>query len=598
MAFIKVLVPGPWWHELTYDSDADCGAGIRVLVPMGRGERVGLCVGAEGEPSPARTRRICAVIDKEPVLPGDYIRSARVVASAFLCSTADVLRTLLPSSFWRGEPFPIYRSKSQNDTSGTTEFYYRYSDAERFQFYREQILETVTGALILFPEREQARQFHKSLIGILPKERIILWPVSNASATMRAWKSALSAERPVIIGGPGAAAAPLKTNSLIVVEEEASLSWRSKSPPVFSLRSFAAARSRELGGRLVLGGRIPSSRVFSGFSPEETERGQENAVVRMIDMKAASRLQYQGMQFPLPLSDALISDTVHHVGAGSIVFWLLDRRGVSGEIHCADCGQPIICARCGAPCVIEKGILRCPLCGNKSSAPDFCPSCGGRILEGSSPGLELLRTTAEHLLNGRPVVMWHGDDPANQTEARERLTILKKEGGLVLGSRRALTLLDSLSPALLAWLDADAEARRPSYMSRFYAYSMLLESCWRGGAPRDVLLQTRRFSQPWVRGLLAGWRYFWNVELKERSSLGFPPVSHLVEIETPSGWGSGCEEFLYQLDEAGFFTLRPGKGRKISVFTPHMAALRHFLECYFTISRSRFGFPRLEVWSD
>ena len=563
---------------------------------MGRGERVGLCVGSDDAP-PAGTRKICSIIDAEPVLPADYIRSARVVASAYLCSTADVLRALLPSSFWRGEPFPAYHSEDRDDTRGKTEFFYRYSDAERLLFYREQAREAEAGALVLFSEREQAKRFHKSLIGVVPKERLILWPVSNAGATMKAWKNALSAERPVIIGGPGAAGSPLRGNPLIIIEEEASLSWRTKSPPVFSLRSFAAARARELNGRLILGGRMPSSRVFSGFSPEEIISAQENTVVRVIDLNVASRLQYQGVQFPLPLSDALISDTVRHVGAGKVVFWLLDRRGVSGEIHCADCGQPVVCARCGAPYALEKGILRCPLCGNKTSAPDFCPSCGGRILEGSSPGLELLRSTAEQLLNGRPVVMWHGDDPANQTEARERLAILKREGGLVLGSRRALALLDTLSPALLAWLDADAEARRPSYMSRFYAYSMLLESCWRGGAPRDVILQTRRFSQPWIRGLQAGWRYFWNAELKERTSLGFPPSSHLVEIEPPSGWGN-IDKLLYELDEAGFFTLRPGNGRKFSVFTPHMAALRRFLERYFSINRSRFGFPHLEVWSD
>ncbi len=596
MSFLKVLIPGPWWHELTYESDVVCAAGERVLVPMGRGERVGLCVGFEYEPPPAGTRHISAVIDTDPVLPADYINAARIVASAFLCSTADVLRTLLPSSFWRGEPFPPYCLASQGNESGTTDFFYRYNESERLQFYREQVRTARAGALVLFPERDQAKQFHKSLIGVIPKERLILWPVSNAQAMMKAWRNVLTADRPVIVGGPGAAAAPLRQKAQIIVEEEASLSWRSQSQPVFSLRSFAAARSRELCGRLILGGRLPSSRVFSGFAPEE-KRSQENAVIRVIDMNVASHLQYQGVQFPLPLSDLLISETVRHVSTGSCVFWILDRRGISGEIRCADCGQPIICARCGTPFVMEKGRLRCPVCGSKMSAPDYCSNCGGRILEGSLPGLELIRSTAENLLNGRPVVMWHGDDPANLTEARKRIAVLKKEGGLVLGSRRALTLLDSLSPALIAWLDADAEARRPSYMSRFYAYSMLLESCWRGASPREVLLQTRRFSQPWIVGLQAGWHYFWNSELKERMSLGFPPCTHLVEFEAPLGWGS-CEDLLFELDEAGFNTLWPGNGRIFTVFTPQMAKLRHYLERYFMINRSRFGFPRIEVWSD
>ena len=80
-------------------------------------------------------------------------------------------------------------------------------------------------------------------------------------------------------------------------------------------------------------------------------------------------------------------------------------------------------------------------------------------------------------------------------------------------------------------------------------------------------------------------------------SLGFPPCTHLVEFEAPSGWGS-CEDLLFELDEAGFNTLWPGNGRIFTVFTPQMAKLRHYLERYFMINRSRFGFPRIEVWSD
>lgn len=598
MSLLKVLVPGPWWHELSYECDLPVAAGQRVLVPVGRSQRVGLCVGEDEYQAEVKVRKIVAIVDAEPVLPTSYIRAARITAGAFLCSPSEVLHNLLPSGFWRGEAFPPYHDELPLTTASTTDFHYRWDDEEQRLFYRDELLkDNDHAALVLFSERDQAVRFHKSLTGLIPKERLFLWPASGSSTTVKAWHAVIKAKHPVIIGGPGAASAPVLSGGLIIIDEESSPAWRTKSGPVFSLRSLAAARARESGCRLILGGRLPSSRVFSGFEPKE--QGDRNApgLLRLIDLNQASRLEFKGLKFPLPLSDVLVSETIRHVSENQIVFWLLDRRGVSSEIHCAECGQSVICDRCGSSLTLEKHVMRCPVCGHKQPVPSACPSCGGRVLQGASPGLELMLPIARNLLSDRTVCLWHTDDPAGKKEGKKRAAQLRMNGGLLLGSRRALSLLDELSPALIAWLDADAEARQPHYMSRFNAYSMLLESCCRGGR-REVMLQSRRFSQPWIRGLRNGWRDFWTGELRERKVFGFPPYSHLVEIEVPASWQK-CEQLAFELDEAGFFTMLPAAGeRKLSVFTPQMASLRHFLEKYFTISRSRLGYPKIEVWSD
>lgn len=599
MPLLKVLVPGPWWHELTYQSENAVDYLGRVLVPMGWGKRVGLCVGRQDTAPDVEIRPIEAQIDSAAVLSQAYLQAAYITAGAFLCSPGEVLSTLLPSGFWRGEQFPVYDAEKKMPNEPGYEFCYAYEDEARMERYREAVEHSVGSALVLFSEREQAVRFHKTLVGIIPKERLFLWPASGSASALKAWRAVLAAENPVIIGGPGAAGAPLNSSGIVVVDEESSLSWRTKSNPVFSLRSFAAARARSLGWRLILGGRVPSSRVAAGFSPEEQSPpvSRKNAL-RMIDRAPIPHLEFKGMKFPLPLSDVLLSETSQHVHAGAIVFWLLDRRGASSEIHCSDCGQTILCKRCGTPLVFEKSVLRCPVCGHKQESISRCPACGGRILEGSYPGLELLVPLAKNLLGKSPVMLWHADDPANKTEAKKRIAVLRKEGGLLLGSRRALSLLDELSPTLVAWLDADAESRLPHYSSRFRAYAMLLESCWRG-APHEVMLQGRSFSAPWIRGLQTGWRAFWTTELRERRTLNFPPFTHLVEIKIPRRKSSDFEDLAADLDEAGFMTMRQdADGGKISVFTPHIAPLRRFMEKYFTIQRSRLGFPQIEVWSD
>ena len=596
---IKVLIPGPWWNYLSYETDEAAVRGARVLVPVGRGTRVGLSLGPEESPPPAaKLKKVLRVIDQFPVLSETYLRAAHITSHAFLCSAAEVLHTLLPSSFWKGVSFPEY-TENRSAASSPPSFLYRYRDAERWDSYRSQILGCPSGVLCLFPERCQAKAFHAALTGLVPKKRLILWPASGAEAALKCWKQALEQDNAVVIGAPGAACAPLGSPGLIIIDDESNPSWRAKSYPFFSVRSFAASRARISGTKLLLGGRLPSSRIFKNFlPPAEKKRPEERRQLRFINLYDVPRVSFKGMQWPLPLADSLLAETADHVASGEAVFWLLDRRGVTGEVQCADCGHPIQCSQCGTPMVFEAGMLRCPLCGRKAGLPEQCPVCGGKILQGASPGLEALLPMAQTLLGDRPVWLWHLDNPKTQTEAKKRLGELAKYGGLVLGSRRALSLLDTLHPRLICWLDADSEARQAHYASRFNAFSMLLESCWRGEGERQVVMQTRSPGKRWQRGLQGGWELFWRSELPERQSLGFPPESNLVEITIPPEWRDK-DELAIKLDDAGFSSMEPDRrGSKLVVFAPKMAPLRRVLAEYFMIQRSRTGFPRIQVWTE
>lgn len=598
MPELQVLLPGPWWHALSYRAEGVVPVGARVIVPLGRGTRVGICVGCAEGASSTPLKGIYRSLDTAPAIGCAYLHAAKIIAQAFLCSQSDVLRSLLPSAFWKGEAFPVFEEKA-DASAYWIDFCYRYADAERLQVWREKILSCTKGSLCIFPEREQAKSFYKSLVGIIPEERLIFWPASGGKAALKSWTKALSRDDVVVIGGPGSASAPMRDLRLVILDEESNPAWRTQRQPYFSLRSFAAARARLCGAQLICGGRMPSSRVFMNFAPPEPEVPDERVgTVRILDLGRAPRLSFRGIDFPLPLSDVLVKGTLAAVNDGGIVFWLLDRRGVTNELHCSDCGQTVLCNRCGSELVYEKGQLRCPVCGNREKVPDRCPLCGGMTLQGGSPGLESLFPVAQNLLKGFPVFLWHLDDPKTLTEGRKRISELRKRGGLILGSRRALSLLDLISPRLICWLNADAEARSPHYDSRFNAFSMSLESCWRSASPREIMFQTFHPRQPWMRALQEGWGYFWRREISERKALGFPPHAFLVEVELPEGW-RWAEKLSDELDDAGLMVMQADPlGRKLSILVPKTAGLRHVLEPYFSIGHSHDGFPRIRVWTD
>lgn len=601
MPLFQVSVPGPWWHSLTYRSDRTIPTGARVDVPIGRAMRRGVCLGDASQSLCPETsiRTVAAVVDDFSAVGGAYLHASAVIARAFLVSQGAILKALLPSAFWTDDALPPFDELPVAETK-PAEFFYRYNDGDRRQAYRERLLSCSGGALCIFPESEQAKAFHKSLVGLIPKDRLFFWPNRGGKSALKVWKALLRRKNSVVVGGPGACAAPFNDLELVIIDGESNPAWRTKCVPFFSRRSFAAARARCCGARLLLGGRMPSSKVFLNFSPREDDAPDiRRESLRILDLNGASKISFSGVQCPLPLSDLLVTETLSRVNEKKIVFWLLDRRGIAGELRCADCGRSVSCQRCGSSLVYEKGKTRCPACGNMAPLPQRCPFCGGALLQGMFPGLEKLYGFAKNLLGTAPVELWHADNPKTLAEGRDRLGRLRSGGGLLLGSRRALSLLDVLDPALLCWLDADAEARQPHYDARFNTYSMALESCCRGSpAERQVMFQTRSAGQSCLASLQPGWGFFWKRELAERRSLGFPPFSSLAEIELPPGFARR-EEFLSCLGDAGFFVMQPdASGSKLTVLAPKTAVLRRALNRWFAIGESRNGYPQIQVWTD
>jgi primosomal protein N' (replication factor Y) len=176
--------------------------------------------------------------------------------------------------------------------------------------------------------------------------------------------------------------------------------------------------------------------------------------------------------------------------------------------------------------------------------------------------------------------------------------------GLILGTRAALDLCDSLKVGLVGWIDTDGEARSGEHDARVRAYSLIWESLWRGASPsgRRVILQTRRPGQDWQRGLghgPQGWRTFWRDELKERRDLSMPPFNSLVRIQ--SG-GARIRSIAGELEASGFECWSPDepdvKTGTLWVRTKRLFELRRALAPQYHIALVRRGFPSVVVWHE
>jgi len=600
-----VLLPGPWWHPLTYKGNEPVPRGCRVRVPVGSGERTGVVVhckqrgNTQGE-RPFSFRSIEYAIDTAPVVPEEILQTLHLAGKHFLCGAGELMKIAFPSPFFQGEPLsPPEGRNPPKEGSFSIRFYRKALDNDRFGHYRN-LLENGPGrvSLVVFPERKQAERFWKELVPEV-REMGILWPFGTGKRFWEAWKTVLTGERNIVVGSMGALFAPLAGIQKVIVEDEGNPAFYTRRFPFIHARSLLTYRAKYWKAELLLGGAMPSSRTYlyqKEKCPDET-RGR----VIFADRRQARGFDVQGVKNPLEVTNVVLTRTQEATSAGGTVLWLLDRIGYASGIWCRECGHILGCGKCGTALRWEsrESVAVCPFCGNREDLPEKCPVCGGVLMEGIRPGIEASTRLATGLLgDATRVHEWHGSQKREKTHRRELVKSLGEKGGIVTGSRKALELCDELSVDLVCWLDADMELLKPSYEMKYKTFRMVWESLWRGRNPenRKVVLQTFRPGADWQKGLIKGWHRFWETELSDRLELGLPPWKYLVEVHAGK-----CikDEVLSVLEETGFDCLDPESGQEIFwVRTAKTEPLRKALEPFFLVSRSKRGFPRLKVWID
>ncbi|PIE55412.1 MAG: hypothetical protein CSA35_00990 [Dethiosulfovibrio peptidovorans] len=593
--FAEVVVPGPWWSNLTYRSSLPLEPGTRVRVPVGRGVRVGFVLGGDSISSwpEAQVRPILDVLDERPVISLPIWQLTQWVGRSFLCGVGLALSVMLPGSVLKGEAVPPLQSQKMNERKGrfSVNTCYRWLDDDRLERYKTYLIDPDCRAVVAFPEIERAKAFFKDLerSGISGG---LLWPRGNGTTRRKAWLACRDGLVRFVVGGPGVMAAPLCPD-VVIIEEESNDAYRLQRHPKLHARSVLSRMAREWGAELLLGGRLPSSRVMREIAPKE-ERRKPGARLVLIDVNRAHEAAIDGASDGLHLSEGALSRTVETVSRGGVALWLLDRKSYLGDLRCDDCGRPLQCL-CGGSMGLRHGRVRCLRCGREESWSDVCPCCGGAVITGRRPGLEALVPIAQAVVSGKTMLLWTAEDPRGIAQRRERIKALK-EGGLVLGTRRALELCDLSIVDLVCWIDGDGESWRPDHDARWRAYSIVCESCWRGHNPenRTVLLQSRRPGKGWQSALRLGWEAFWKNELAERRELELPPYRYLVEITDLADHKANlaAEAAGTSLD---VMDPDPGEDR-LWVATPGLGRLRNVMASRFAIGSKVY--PKVTVWTD
>jgi primosomal protein N' (replication factor Y) len=389
-------------------------------------------------------------------------------------------------------------------------------------------LERGRGAIVLVPEialTPQSVGRFRARFG----DRIAVLHSALTEAERRDERERIaSGDAPVVVGARSAIFAPVPVLGLIVADEEHDSSYKQESDPRYDARTVAAKRAALEGAVAVYGSATPRPESWARLERLELPAriGAPLPSVRIVDLRREAGY---------PLSAPLLAELAGVEERGGRAILLLNRRGVSGAIHCRACGRSRRCRSCDVALTLHADRrLHCHHCGFAEAMPEQCPECGSVDLARIGAGTQRLEAELERRVPGLERIRLDADTAARPGALREALErFVRARAAVLVGTQMVAKGHHFPGVAVAAVVDADTGLAFPDFRAEERTFQLVTQLAGRSGrdAPGIVLIQT---FQPDATPLLYAARHdvagFLAHELARREELSYPPFRHLVSI--------------------------------------------------------------------
>ncbi len=423
--------------------------------------------------------------------------------------------------------------------SGKTEVYLRACAA---------VLERGLGAIVLVPEIALTPQTVGRFAARFGDGVAVLHSALTEAERRDERERISSGEARIVVGARSAIFAPVSGLGLVVVDEEHDSSFKQESDPRYDARTVAAKRAALEGAVAVYGSATPRAESWARLDRLglPSRIGAPMPTVRIVDLRREAGY---------PLSAPLLAELAAVEERGGRAILLLNRRGVSGAIHCRACGLSRRCRSCDVALTLHRDErLHCHHCGFSEPLPTTCPECGSVELARVGAGTQRLEAELEKRVPGLERIRLDADTAAKPGALREALSrFASARAAALIGTQMVAKGHHFPGVAVAAVVDADTGLAFPDFRAEERTFQLVTQLAGRSGrdAPGKVIVQT---FQPDATPLAYASRHdvagFLAQELARREELAYPPFRHLVSIVVSGSEASGPTRVLSELRDA------------------------------------------------
>jgi primosomal protein N' (replication factor Y) len=560
-------------RPFTYEVPEDVERGAVVSVGLG-GRRLRGIVARVGVQAPPGIEIAPAgpVVDR---VPATLIDLALWVAEYYGSTPARALALVAPHARTRrgersapalrdglvGEPEPekltdaqrhaVDRIVSALDSGGTHLLLHGPTGSGKTEVYLQACaatLERGRGAIVLVPEIALTPQTLGRFVARFGEGVAVLHSGLTEAERRDERERIASGEARVVVGARSAVFAPVPDLGLIVVDEEHDASFKQESDPRYDARTVAAKRAALEDAVAVYGSATPRAESWARLDRLELPAriGAPLPSVRIVDLRREAGY---------PLSAPLLAELARVEEKGGRAILLLNRRGISGAIHCRACGTSRRCRSCDVTLTLHgDGRLHCHHCGYSEELPKQCPECGSVELARIGAGTQRLEAELERRVPGLERIRLDADTASKPGALRQALErFASARAAVLIGTQMVAKGHHFPGVAVAAVVDADTGLAFPDFRAEERTFQLVTQLAGRSGrdAPGKVVVQT---FQPDATPLAFAARHdvagFLAQELARREELAYPPFRHLVSIVVSGPEPSGPRRVLGELRDA------------------------------------------------
>ncbi|MCB4360070.1 primosomal protein N' [Quatrionicoccus australiensis] len=551
-------------------STADVG--LRVRVPFGRGEKIGIIVEvAAGSDWPLEQLKVAGEILRDvPPLPADFLRLCEFASSYYQAAYGEVLLQALPAGLKRLDPPTRRNARPAKVTESvprpelTVEQAVAVEAIDPATGFAAHLLHGVTGSgktevylrliertlaagqqvLLLVPEINLTPQLEGRVRARFPETGVVSLHSELAEAAReRNWRAAFAGEASIVLGTRLAIFTPLPRLGLIIIDEEHDSSFKQQDGMRYSARDVGVFRARQLGIPILLGSATPSLESWANAQGTRynlltlKERANPEASLPTVHV-----LDTRKMVLQEGVSAALVAGIRERLARGEQSLVFLNRRGYAPVLACPACGWVSRCTRCAANMVLHLADrrLRCHHCGCEHRIPKACPTCGNQDIHPFGRGTQRLEGWLRETFPEARILRVDRDSVKSRKQWEAILErIHGGEADILVGTQMLAKGHDFPKLTLVGVLGADSALFAADWRAPERLFAQLMQVAGRAGRAElkgEVLIQTQYPDHSLYAALVKhDYPGFAATLLKEREQAGFPPYAFqaMLRAEAP-----------------------------------------------------------------
>lgn len=427
---------------------------------------------------------------------------------------------------------------------GKTVLVHGVTGSGKTRVYSEAIsaaLERGKGAIVLVPEIALTPQIVQRMRAAFGDTVAVVHSGLTTAERYDTWRAIREGLFRVVVGPRSAVFAPVANLGVIVVDEEHEATYKQADSPRYHARDVALMRGRIEKAVVLLGTATPSLETYLNARDGKyglVELGSRISAaplpdVEVVDMRGQAPVDSEGAFSPL-LRDAATAA----LAAGEQIILFLNRRGFASFVQCVSCGHAERCPHCDVSLTYHSAdrAMRCHYCGHTAPAPERCPKCGGVALRYGAPGTQRVEKAVHELFPEARVARMDADTTTQRGAHWKILgAFAAGETDVLLGTQMVAKGFDFPGVGLVGVVAADVGLNLPDFRSGERTFQLLTQVAGRtgrGGRRGRVIVQSYlpdHYTITLAREQL--FAPFFEREVAERETLGYPPFARLVAVE-------------------------------------------------------------------